>query len=99
MTWINNIRIEIERLRYRRSKARKESRDISRQLKYIAKADKLSLKRKCRLWVVRIEPGRYRIYSKSDIKAVLRRLGLKGRIDLFSVNGTVVHITKYHAVR
>ena len=99
MSWVTNIKIDIERWLYRRRKARQESRDITQQLKHIAKADKLSFKKKCRLWVVRIEPGRYRIYSKADVKAVLRRLGLKGRIDLFSVNGTVVHITKNHAVR
>lgn len=92
--WLRNIRIDIERWNYRRQIRRGEKKDAEIQLQVIEKAERLSKQNKCRLWVVRIAPGKFKIYTKADVKAVLRRLGLKGRIDLFSVNGTVVHITK-----
>jgi hypothetical protein len=99
MNWIFKVKIDLERWSYRRRKAREEKADIANQLKAVQKADKLSLQRKCRLWVIRIKPGTYRIYSKGDVKAVLRRYGLKGPVDFFSINSTVVYITKNHAVR
>jgi hypothetical protein len=92
--WLRNIRIEFERWNYRRQIRKGEKMDAQVQLQVIEKAERLSKQRKVRLWVVRIAPGKFKIYTKGDVKAVLRRLGLKGRIDLFSVNGTVVHITK-----
>ena len=94
MNWFNKLRVDIERWNYRRQRKHEDKIDIDAQLKAIARAEKLTVKRKCRLWVVRIKPGAYRIHSKGDVKAVLRRLGLKGQIDLFNINGTVVHITK-----
>lgn len=94
MNWLRDLVIEIQRWNYRRKQKRGNKIDIDRQLYAIKKAERLSVKRKCRLWVVRIKPGNYRIYSKGDVKAVLRRIGLKGQIDMFSINGSVVHITK-----
>lgn len=94
MKLLTNLKIDIQRWIYRRKAKHGDKIDIQRQLKAIKKAERLSEKRKCRLWVVRIVPGKYRIYSKGDVKAVLRRIGLKGRIDMFSINGSVVHITK-----
>ena len=94
MKWLTNIKIEIQRWNYRRKQNIARKKDAPKQLEAIAKAEKLSKERKCRLWVVRIQPCKYRIYTKGDVKAVLRRLGIKGRIDLFSINDSVVHITK-----
>lgn len=94
MKLLTNLKIEIQRWIFRRKQKHGSEIDIQRQLKAIKKAEKLSEKRKCRLWVVRIEPGKYRIYSKGDVKAVLRRIGLKGQINMFEINGSVVHITK-----
>jgi hypothetical protein len=94
MNWFNKIKIDIQRWNFRRKRKHEDKVDVVRQLEAIEKAEKLSQKRKSRLWVIRVEPGKYVIRSKSDVKAILRRLGLKGRIDLFSINDTVVHITK-----
>jgi hypothetical protein len=94
MKFIKSIIIDIQRWSYRRRQKRGSMTDAENQLKTIAKAERLSKKRKCRLWVVRIEAGRYKIYTKADVKAVLRRIGIKGNVDIFSINGSVVHITK-----
>lgn len=91
---IKNLRREFQRWNFRRIYESGKKVDCKNQLKAIAKAEKLSKRRKCRLWVIREMPGKYWIYSKGDVKAVLRRLGLKGRIDLFELSDTVVHITK-----
>lgn len=89
-----NLKISIQQWDLKRKFAAGDKVDIQNQLKAIEKAEKLSKKRKCRLWVVRLMPGKYRIYSKGDVKSALRRLGLKGRVDLFEISGVVVHITK-----
>jgi hypothetical protein len=94
MNWFKNIKIELQRWNFRRKRKHEDKIDLVRQLEAIEKAEKLSQKRKARLWVIRVNPGEYVIRSKGDVKAILRRLGLKGRIDLFSINDTVVHITK-----
>jgi hypothetical protein len=91
---IENIKIDFQRWNYRRMYKAGEKVDIEKQLKAVEKADKLSKKRKCKLWVVRLMPGRYKIYSKGDVKSVLRKMGLKGRIDIFQNSDVVVHITR-----
>ena len=92
--FINNLKIEIQRWRFRRKYTAGAKVDIENQLKAVEKAEKLSKQRKCRLWVVRLMPGKYQIYSKGDVKSVLRRMGLKGKINLFENSDVVVHITK-----
>lgn len=99
MATLTDVKINWQRWLHRLRRARFEKVDAKRQLRFIEKAEKLSKRRKCRLWVVRMSPGNYRIYTKGDVKAVLRKIGLKGRINLFTINGTVVHITKYNANR
>jgi hypothetical protein len=94
MKILTNIKINIQRWLFRRRHAHESKADIEAQLKAVEKAERLSKERKCRLWVVRINPGKYRIYSKGDVKAVLRRIGLKGQIDMFTISNSVVHITK-----
>lgn len=93
-TFFTNIIIDIQRWNYRRKYKRGDKIDVENQLKAIEKAVALSKKRKCRLWVVRIMPGKYVIRTKGDVKAILRRIGMKGRIDLFQISDSVVHITK-----
>ena len=94
MKFIKDLVIDIQRWDYRRRQKKGSKIDAEMQLKTIEKAERLSRERKCRLWVVRIEAGKYCIYTKSDVKAVLRRIGIKGNVDIFSINGSVVHITK-----
>jgi len=92
--YIQYIRIEFERWRFRRKYKSGDKVDLENQLKAVEKARALSSKRKCRLWVVRLWPGKYRIYSKGDVKAVLKNLGLKHQVDMYQLNEVVVHITK-----
>lgn len=92
--FLTNIKIEFQRWKFRRKYKKGSKVDVDNQLKAIEKAEKLSKKRKCRLWVVRISPGKFRVYSKGDVKAILRKVGLKGRINMFEINDSVVHITK-----
>ena len=94
MKLLTNLKIDFQRWMYRRKHKSGTKVDLKNQLKAIEKAETLSKKRKCRLWVIRIMPGEYVIRSKGDVKAMLRRVGLKGRIDLFQISDSVVHITK-----
>lgn len=93
-TFLTNLKIEIQRWIYRRKYKSGSKVDLEKQLIAVERAEKLSKKRKCRLWVVRVRPGKYIIRSKSDVKAILRSIGLKGQINMFEVNESVVHITK-----
>ena len=68
--------------------------DLEKQLQAIEKANKLTLKKKCQLWVLRVRPGRYKICTKADAKAILRTYGLEAKVDLFQLGGIVVHRTK-----
>lgn len=91
---LQNIKISLQQWNYKRLYKKGMKVDIENQLKAVNKAEKLSKKRKCKLWVVRLMPGRYKIYSKGDVKSTLRKLGLKGRVDIFQNSDVVVHITK-----
>ena len=68
--------------------------DLERSLKAIEKADKLSKKRKCKLWVIRIMPGKFRICCKADVKHILRVYGMKAQINMYELGDVIVHITK-----
>jgi hypothetical protein len=93
-SFLTNKIIEIQRWNYRRKLNAGKKTDAKNQLRAINKAEKLSKIEKQRLWVVRVSPGNYIIRTKADVKAILRSIGLKGQIDIFSVNDSVVHITK-----
>jgi len=92
--FLKNIIIEIQRWNYRIKLRRGAKVDARKQLRTINEAEKLSKIEKQRLWVVRVSPGKYIIRTKADVKAILRSIGLKGQIDIFSINDSVVHITK-----
>jgi hypothetical protein len=92
--FIDNLKIEIQRWNFRRKYKAGDKVDIQNQMKAVEKAENISKQRKCRLWVVRLAPGKYKIYSKGDVKYILRRMGLKGKINLFENSDVVVHITK-----
>lgn len=94
MNWLKNLKIEVQRWNYRRKFNSGAKIDLDAQVKAIEKAEALSKKRKCRLWVVRIMPGKFKIYTKADVKAVLRRIGMKSQVDLYDIGEYVVHITK-----
>jgi hypothetical protein len=87
--------IEFQKWNFRRKYASGDKVDIDRQLKAVEKARKLSEKRKCRLWVVRLYPGKYRICSKADVKGILRNNGIRTTVNLYTLNEVIVHITKY----
>jgi hypothetical protein len=94
MKWIKDLIIEFQRWNFRRKVQAGAKIDAQNQIKAIEKAEKLSHEKRHKLWVIRVEPGKYVIRTKGDVKAILRRLGMKGRIDIFNENEVIVHITK-----
>ena len=91
---IQNIKIDFQRWIFNMRYKSGSRRDLEAQLKAIQKATKLQKKRGIRLWVVRIFPGKYGIYPKGEVKSVLKRIGLTGRINMFQQDDFIVHITK-----
>jgi hypothetical protein len=98
--FLTNIKIDFQRWNYRRKYKSCNKVDLENQLKAIEKAEKLSKKRKCRLWVIRLMPGIYKIYSKGDLKGIIRRLKLNklskanNEINIYQLSEVIVHITK-----
>lgn len=93
--YVSDLRITYQQWRFGRKYKSGDKVDLENQLKAVEKARKLSEKRNCRLWVIRIFPGKYRICSKADVKAVFRNNGISTSINLFTLNQVIVHITKY----
>jgi hypothetical protein len=91
---LRDIKIKIQMWNFRRKYKSGAKIDLEMQLKAIQKADILSQKRKCRLWVLRIMPGKYRIGTKADIKVILRSIGMHHTIDMYKIGNEIVHITK-----
>jgi len=91
---IRDIKIEIQRWWFRKKYKSGAKKDLEEQTKAIDKAITLSQKRRCRLWVIRVRPGKYVIRSKGDVKTIFKTLGVKGKVDLFQLSDTVVHVTK-----
>lgn len=91
---LQNIRIEFQRWRFRRSYNSGSKIDIEKQTKAIEKATRLSQKRKVRLWVIRLMPGKFRICSKGDVKYLLKTYGMKAQVNMYELGDVIVHITK-----
>jgi len=89
-----DIRINIQRWRFRRNYKSGSRVDFEKHLKAIEKADLLSKKRKCRLWVIRLMPGKFKIATKGDAKYILKTYGMKSRVNMFELSDIIVHITK-----
>ena len=89
-----DTKIEYQRWRFRTKFKSGEKVDLENQLRVIEKANKLSVKRKCRLWVIRIMPGKFRICTKGDLKAILRSCGIAHPINMYQLGNEIVHITK-----
>lgn len=94
MNWFKKIRIDLQRWNFRRKFNSGAKIDIEKQTKAIQKAEELSEKRKCRLWVVRILPGKYKICTKADLKAILRSIGMTQKVNIYQLGEYIVHITK-----
>jgi len=93
-TYYRDIKINIQRWQFRRKYKSGEKVDLEKQLQAIEKATALAKKRNCKLWVIRVFPGKYRIYSKGDVKQVFRNLGIKNQVDMYQLSDVVVYITK-----
>jgi hypothetical protein len=89
-----DIKINIQRWNFRRKYKSGEKVDLERQMKAIAKAEKLCIKGKVRLWVIRVMPGRYFVRTKGDTKLLLKAYGYKHIVDMYQLNDVIVHITK-----
>lgn len=91
---IQNIRINIQRWVFRMKYKSGSRKDLEKSLKAIEKAERLSKKRKVRLWVIRLMPGKFRICCKADVKHILRVYGMKAQVDMYKLSDVIVHITK-----
>ncbi|GEM_PF-5283870 len=91
---VQNIRINIERWIFRMKYKSGERVDLERSLKAIERAEKLSRIRKCRLWVIRLMPGKFKICTKGSVKHILKLYGMKSQINMYEVGDVIVHITK-----
>jgi hypothetical protein len=96
ITNIRNLRIRYQQWNFGRKYKAGDKVDLERQLKAMQKARKLSEKRKCRLWVIRLFPGKFRICTKADVKGVLRNNGISTTINLYQLNEVIVFISKYN---
>jgi hypothetical protein len=92
--FLRDMIIDFQRWNFRRKYDSVSNADLKNSLKAIEKANMLAKKRNHRLWVVRISPGKFRIYTKADVKAVLKRLGIEHEINMFQLGNEIVHITK-----
>lgn len=68
--------------------------DEKRKLRAVKRAVVLSERCKTRLWVLKIRPGKYRICLKSEVKDIIRANHLATRVNIFTVGGPIIHITK-----
>lgn len=94
---INEIKVEIQRWIYRRRRQSFKSNDDSSMLKAINKADLHTAKNGQRLWVVKIAPGDYRIYTKGQVRSFFRDLKtyLPGEnVNIYKTSEYIIHITR-----
>jgi hypothetical protein len=91
---LRDIKINIQMWNFRRKYKSGEKVDLDKQIEAIKKAEGLCIKRKCRLWVIRVMPGKYLIRSKGDVKALFKAYGIKHTVDMFQLSDVIVHITK-----
>lgn len=97
MGLIKEIKIEIERWIYRKRRHSFKSNDDKSMLEAIKKADQFTAKNGRRLWVVKIAPGDYRIYTKGQVRPFFRSLRtyLPGEnVNIYKTSEYIVHITK-----
>jgi hypothetical protein len=91
---LRDIKIKIQMWNFRRKYKSGEKVDLDKQIAAIKKAEALCIRRKCRLWVIRVMPGKYLIRSKGDVKSLLKAYGLRSTVDMFQLSDVIVHITK-----
>ena len=85
-----NLKIDYERWLFRH----RSDAHIPNQMKAIAKANRLSKKYHKRLWVITLEPGRYLIRSKPEMKTIMRQIPDVAKINMYQINDYIVHITQ-----
>lgn len=91
MKFLRDIRIEIERWNFRRKAKKAVDYDHERMGDAVIKAKLTSEKINKRLWVIKLAPGDYVIYTKQQVRAFFNRLQL--RVNYMQTNEYIVHIT------
>lgn len=91
---IRNLKIEIERWQYRRKQRKAHKLDADSKAKAIIKANLMTEKTNKRFWVIRHGDSNYGIYSKCEVKGILRSLHLSQLINMYQVNQHIIHITR-----
>jgi hypothetical protein len=89
-----DIKRNIQRWNFKRKYKNGIKVDLDKLTQAIEKAELLSKKRKCRLWVIRVMPGHYAIKAKGDVKAAFRAYKIMDQVNMFELGDVVVHITK-----
>ncbi len=94
---INEIKIEIQRWIHRRRRSSFKRNDDKLMLEAIQKADQFTAERGHRLWVIKIAPGNYRIFTKGQVRAFFRTVSayLPGdTVNIYKTSDYIIHITR-----
>ena len=96
MGLINEIKIELQRWIFRKRRQSFKINDDKAMLAAIERAEQFTARRGNRLWVVKISPGDYRVYTKGQVKTFFRSLKhlLPENINIYNTSEYIVHITK-----
>lgn len=95
MEFLNDIKIEIQRWFYRSRRRRFKKTDDRLMLEAIEKAEDHTRKNGNRLWVIKIQPGDYRIFTKSQVKGFFRTARpILNDVNYYQTNEYIIHITK-----
>jgi hypothetical protein len=95
MELLKEIKIEIQRWLYRTRRRKFKKTDDRLMLEAIEKAQKHTEKNGTRLWVIKIQPCDYRIYTKTQVKAFFRSARpLMSGVNYYQTNEYIIHITK-----
>ena len=92
MKFITNLKIEIQRWRYRRKIKIAKEKDADKMAKAIIKANFQTQRSRKRLWVIKLDYADYVICTKQQVRAYLRKIGLM--VNYMQTNEYIIHITK-----
>lgn len=94
MGLINDIKIEIQQWIYRKRRKALKTNDDKAMMKAIQKANEFTAKTGNRLWVIKIQPCDYRIFTKSQVKGFFRTARpILSDVNYYKTNEYIIHIT------
>lgn len=79
---------------FRRKQARLKRYDIRKRIAAVREADRLSAKSGKKLFVIKMACADYRIFAKSELKTVGRKLNINMGVNYYQVNEYIVHIAR-----